>query len=53
MWGRVAPEKGDPYTYAGHLVMFPTGYGFHDLYGRNLIHANAEKARKVVETVAS
>jgi 3-keto-disaccharide hydrolase len=47
MWGRVAPEKGDPYTYAGHLVMFPSGYGFYDLYGRNLIHNNAEAARKV------
>ncbi|HKB42238.1 MAG TPA: DUF1080 domain-containing protein [Gemmataceae bacterium] len=47
MWGRVAPEKGDKYTYAGHLVMFPSGYGFFDLYGRNLIHQNADKARKV------
>jgi hypothetical protein len=47
LWGRVLPEKGDPYTYAGHLVMFPSGYGFYDLYGRNLIHKNAEKAQKV------
>lgn len=47
MWGRVAPERGDPYTYAGHLVMFPSGYGFYDLYGRNLIHQNADAARKV------
>jgi hypothetical protein len=47
MWGRIAPEKGDPYTYAGHLVMFPSGYGFYDLYGRNMIHNNAEKAKKV------
>jgi hypothetical protein len=46
-WGRVAPDKGDPYTYAGHLVMFPSDYGFYDLYGRNLIHKNADKARKV------
>jgi hypothetical protein len=47
MWGRIAPEKGDPYTYAGLLVMFPSGYGFYDLYGRNMIHQNAAKARKV------
>jgi hypothetical protein len=47
MWGRVAPEKGDKYTYAGLLVMFPSGYGFYDLYGRNLIHQNADQARKV------
>jgi hypothetical protein len=47
MWGRIAPEKGDKYTYAGHLVMFPSGYGFYDLYGREMIHHNGEKARKV------
>ena len=47
MWGRVAPEKGDKYTYAGLLVMFPSHYGFFDLYGRNGIHDNAAKARKV------
>ena len=47
MWGRIAPEKKDPYTYAGHLVMFPSNYGFYDLYGRNGIHNNAEKAKKV------
>ncbi len=47
MWGRVAPDKGDKYTYAGHLVMFPSGYGFYDLFGRRLIHRNAKQARKV------
>ena len=47
LWGRVAPDKGDKYTYAGHLVMFPSGYGFYDLYGRTGIHQNADKARKV------
>jgi len=47
MWGRLAPEKGDPYTYAGHLVMFPSNYGFWDLYGRNSIHTNAELAKPV------
>ena len=47
MWGRIAPEKGDKYTYAGHLVMFPSNYGFFDLYGRSLIHDNKDKATKV------
>ena len=47
MWGKLAPEKGDPFTYAGHLVMFPSGYGFYDLYGRQSIHNNAAKAKKV------
>lgn len=48
-WGRVAPEKGDQFTYAGHLVMFPSNYGFYDLYGRNMIHRNAAKAKRVGE----
>jgi 6-phosphogluconolactonase len=47
IWGRIAPERGDPFTYGGHLVMFPSGYGFYDLYGRNSIHKNADTARKV------
>lgn len=45
MWGRIAPDKGDEYTYAGHLVMFPSSYGFYDLYGRAMIHHNADKAK--------
>ncbi len=47
MWGRLAPEKMDKFTYAGHLVMYPSNYGFHDLYGRNGIHSNADAAKKV------
>jgi hypothetical protein len=47
MWGRIAPEQGDPYTYAGHLVMFPSNYGFFDLYGRRGIHTNANIAKPV------
>ena len=34
MWGRLAPEQKDDYTYAGLLVMFPSGWSFYDLYGR-------------------
>ena len=47
MWGRLAPEKMDKFTYAGHLVMYPSGYGFYDLYGRNMLHQNADKAKSV------
>jgi hypothetical protein len=47
LWGRLAPEQGDPWTYAGHLVMFPSGYGFYDLYGRKGIHKNADLAKQV------
>ena len=34
LWGDKAPDRGDPYTYKGHLVMFPSGWGLYDLYGR-------------------
>ena len=33
-WGRIAPEHGDEFTYAGHLVMFPSKWGLYDLFGR-------------------
>jgi hypothetical protein len=46
-WGRVAPEKNDPYTYAGHLVMFPSGWGMYDLYGRNSLKVDPAPAKKV------
>jgi hypothetical protein len=45
-WGRVASEQGDPATYAGHLVMFPSGWGMYDLYGRNGLPVNPEPAKK-------
>ena len=47
MWGRMAPDKGDPYTYAGMLVMFPSGWGFYDLYGRGGLPVDGEPAKKV------
>jgi hypothetical protein len=47
-WGRNAPEKGDKYTYAGHLVMFPSGWGMYDLYGREgKLGVDGEPAKKV------
>lgn len=45
-WGNVAPEKGDTYTYAGHLVMFPSGWGMYDLYGRNGLPVDGRPAKK-------
>src|ERR1700676_4070548 len=41
-WGRNAPEHGDKYTYAGHLVMFPSGWGMYDLFGRNGLPVSGE-----------
>lgn len=46
-WGRNAPEQGDPFTYAGHLVMFPSGWGMYDLFGRNGLPPSGEPAKKV------
>lgn len=47
LWGREAPERGDPHTYAGHLVMFPSGWGLYDLYGRQGLPPSGEPAKKV------
>ena len=46
-WGRNAPDKGDRYTYAGHLVMFPTGWGMFDLFGRGGLKVDGGPAKKV------
>ena len=46
-WGRNAPEHGDKYTFAGHLVMFPSGYGMYDLFGRGGLKVDGSPAKKV------
>jgi hypothetical protein len=46
-WGRNAPEHGDKYTYAGHLVMFPSDWGMYDLFGRNGLPIDGGPAKKV------
>ena len=46
LWGRIAPEQ-DKYTYAGHLVMFPSGWGMYDLFGRNGLPVDGAPAKKV------
>jgi hypothetical protein len=46
-WGKVAPDKGDKYTYAGHLVMFPSGWSMYDLYGRGGLPVDGGPAKKV------
>jgi len=45
IWGKLAPEKGDEYTYAGHLVMFPSDWGLYDLYGRNGLPVDNKPAK--------
>jgi hypothetical protein len=53
-WGEVRPSVSkDPkkdrseHTYAGHLVMFPSGWGMYDLFGRNGLPVDGGPARKV------
>jgi hypothetical protein len=53
-WGEVRPTVSkDPdqdrtkYTYAGHLVMFPSGWGMYDLFGRNGLPVDPAPAKKV------
>ncbi len=46
LWGRLAPEKGDKYTYMGHLVMFPSGWGMYDLHRRGSLKVDSGPAKK-------
>ncbi len=53
-WGTVKPDVSkEPekdrtkYTYAGHLVMFPSGWGMYDLFGRNSLPVDGAPAKKV------
>lgn len=53
-WGVVKPDVSKnpeadrtKYTYAGHLVMFPSGYGMYDLFGRNGLGVDGGPAKKV------
>lgn len=47
--GKVTDPKADrsEYTYKGHLVMFPSGWGMYDLFGRNGLPVNGGPAKKV------
>lgn len=46
LWGKTVEKAGDPYSYMGHLVMFPSNYGFWDLYRRNSIYKDDGTAKK-------
>ena len=46
-WGRRAPDHGDEFTYAGHLVMFPSNWGMYDLFGRNGLPVDPKPAMAV------
>ncbi len=46
LWGKTVEKSGDPYSYMGHLVMFPSGYGYYDLYRRNSIYQDKDGVAK-------
>src|SRR5690349_19995876 len=47
--GKVTDPKKDrnESSYKGHLVMFPSGYGMYDLFGRNGLPVDGRPAQKV------
>jgi len=46
IWGKKYETGGEANSYQGHLVMFPSGWGFYDLYRRNSIYRDDGTARK-------
>ncbi len=46
IWGKKFEKDGEPNSYQGHLVMFPTHWGFYDLYRRNGIYQDDGRAKK-------
>lgn len=46
IWGKKFDKDGEPMSYQGHLVMFPTHWGFWDLYRRNGIYTDDGRAQK-------
>ncbi len=46
MWGKLEEKESDPHSYQGHLVMFPSNWGFWDLYRRNSIYKDDGRAKK-------
>jgi hypothetical protein len=46
LWGKKFEKDGEPNSYQGHLVMFPTHWGFYDLYRRNSIYQDDGRAQK-------
>jgi Domain of Unknown Function (DUF1080) len=47
--GKVKDPKTDrsEHTYKGHLVMFPSGWGMYDLFGRNGLPVDGGPAKRV------
>jgi hypothetical protein len=46
LWGKKYEKDGEKFSYQGHLVMFPAGWGFYDLFRRNSIYKDDGRAKK-------
>ena len=40
-WGKTIEKDEGPFTYQGHLVMYPSGYGYHDLFRRKNVYLDS------------
>jgi hypothetical protein len=47
MWGKKYEKDAEKFSYQGHLVMFPSGWGMYDLFRRNGLPVDGGPARKV------
>jgi len=45
-WGKKFEKDGQVNSFQGHLVMFPSAWGFYDLFGRNSIYKDDGRAKK-------
>ena len=46
IWGKKFQKNEEKFSYQGHLVMFPSNWGFYDLYRRNSIYRDTGPAKK-------
>lgn len=46
LWGKNVERESDPFSYMGHLVMFPSNYGYYDLFRRNSIYKDEDGVAK-------
>jgi type 1 glutamine amidotransferase len=46
LWGKKFEKDSEQSSYQGHLVMFPSGWGYYDLFRRNSIYKDDGRAKK-------
>ena len=46
LWGKQYEKDAEKNSYQGHLVMFPSGWGYYDLFRRNSVYKDDGRAKK-------